>query len=80
MPEDRIPPLFTFRDLNLLHHRAIAAKRPDYIAYITWVAKSYEGALRRRRADTLRPVVAPLACSKSSEAEPPDTDTYAEGR
>lgn len=58
VPEDRIPPFLMFRDLNLLHHRAIAAKRPDYIAYITWVSKAYEGALRQRRVGTLRPLVA----------------------
>ncbi|KAF8508069.1 hypothetical protein JB92DRAFT_2814976 [Gautieria morchelliformis] len=57
IPEDRIPPFLTFRDLNTLHHRAIAAKRPDYITYITWVARAYEGALRRRREGTLRPVI-----------------------
>ena len=58
IPEDRIPPFVTFRDLNLLHQRAIAAKRQDYISYITWVGKAYEGALRRRREGTLRPVIA----------------------
>jgi uncharacterized radical SAM superfamily Fe-S cluster-containing enzyme len=54
VPEDRITPFLTFNDLTLLHHRAVAAKRTTLIKYIKWVAKAYEGALRRRRDATLQ--------------------------
>ncbi|KIY43210.1 hypothetical protein FISHEDRAFT_53994 [Fistulina hepatica ATCC 64428] len=61
--DDHVPPLLLFRDLEVVHHRLIAraytvqpAQRRAAqagIKYITWVAKSYEGSLRGRRADVL---------------------------
>ncbi|KAF8576989.1 hypothetical protein K439DRAFT_1418570 [Ramaria rubella] len=54
VPEDRITPFLTFRDLNLLHQRSIDEKHTEHIAYIAWASNAYEGALRRRRDTTLR--------------------------
>ncbi|EIW76827.1 hypothetical protein CONPUDRAFT_168571 [Coniophora puteana RWD-64-598 SS2] len=47
--DDTVPPLLTFRDLELLHHRLMAAGRRADVRYVTGVTKTYEGALKRRR-------------------------------
>jgi hypothetical protein len=52
--DDHVPPLVTFDDLEVLHHRLIAAGDLRGIAYVKWVCKAYEGALRRRREATLK--------------------------
>ncbi|KAH8112058.1 hypothetical protein DFH11DRAFT_1879420 [Phellopilus nigrolimitatus] len=56
VPDDGVPPLLTFRDLELLHHRLVAAgaARGATVGYLKWVCKTYEGALRRRRDLTIR--------------------------
>lgn len=56
VPEDRITPFLTFMDIELLHHRAVAMRRHDHIAYITWVGRAYEGSLRKRRDETFKSV------------------------
>lgn len=60
IPEDRIPPFLLFKDLELLHHRSVSAKRRDYVNYIKWIASAYAGALRQRQTLTF------AADSKSS--------------
>ncbi|KAH7871200.1 uncharacterized protein C8R40DRAFT_1055136, partial [Lentinula edodes] len=50
----QIPPLLMWRDLEVLHHRIIAEKREKDLAYIKWVCKSYEWALRVRRDEAMR--------------------------
>ncbi|KAF9262334.1 hypothetical protein L218DRAFT_441360 [Marasmius fiardii PR-910] len=54
VPDDRVPPLFTFMDLEMLHHRLAAAQRAEDIGYIKYVCKAYEWALRVRRDETMR--------------------------
>ncbi|KAF9054155.1 hypothetical protein BJ165DRAFT_1436534 [Panaeolus papilionaceus] len=49
VPDDHVPPLVTFRDMEVLHHRLIDEERPQDIKYLTWLCKSYEWALRGRR-------------------------------
>ncbi|PPR02305.1 hypothetical protein CVT24_011643, partial [Panaeolus cyanescens] len=49
VPDDHVPPLITFRDVEVLHHRLIDEERPQDIKYLTWLCKSYEWALRIRR-------------------------------
>ncbi|EIN05304.1 hypothetical protein PUNSTDRAFT_122546 [Punctularia strigosozonata HHB-11173 SS5] len=53
IPDDHVPPLLTFADLEILHHRLVAAGRIAEVGYIKWVSKAYEGALRRRRDATM---------------------------
>jgi hypothetical protein len=55
MPDDRVPPLLTFGDLRTLHARLAGAGDARAVAYVTWVCKAYEGALRRRREAALLP-------------------------
>ncbi|KAH8079817.1 hypothetical protein BXZ70DRAFT_1012576 [Cristinia sonorae] len=54
IPDDTVPPLLTFPELELLHHKLVAAKDSVGIKYLKWVCKSYEGALRVRRDGTLQ--------------------------
>jgi len=54
LPDDTVPPLLTFTDVEILHHRLVAAGRKDAIGYIKYVCKAYEGALRIRRDLTMR--------------------------
>jgi len=53
LPDDTVPPLLTFKDLELLHHRLAAAGRSE-VGYIKYVAKSYIWALRVRRDEALK--------------------------
>ncbi|KAJ3755569.1 hypothetical protein EV360DRAFT_49525 [Lentinula raphanica] len=52
----QIPPVLMWRDLEVLHHRIIAFSglREKELAYIKWVCKSYEWALRVRRDEAIR--------------------------
>ncbi|EPQ55844.1 hypothetical protein GLOTRDRAFT_138607 [Gloeophyllum trabeum ATCC 11539] len=52
--DDGVPPLLTFADVELLHHRLVAAGDREGIAYVKWVCKAYEGALRERRERVMR--------------------------
>jgi hypothetical protein len=54
VPDDTVPPLLTFSDLEILHHRLVVAGMRDMIGYIKWVCKAYEGALRVRRDGLMR--------------------------
>ncbi|KAF9074462.1 hypothetical protein BDP27DRAFT_1287915 [Rhodocollybia butyracea] len=55
VPDSRVPPLLTWKDLEVLHHRLIiAGRREKDIAYIKYVCKAYEWALRVRRDETMR--------------------------
>ncbi|THU93411.1 hypothetical protein K435DRAFT_725478 [Dendrothele bispora CBS 962.96] len=55
VPDDLIPPLLTFADLRAVHQRlVIAGNRAKDIAYITYVCKAYEWALRVRRDERMK--------------------------
>ncbi|KAF5381887.1 hypothetical protein D9757_007554 [Collybiopsis confluens] len=54
MPDWSVPPLMMWRDLEVLHHRLVASGRERDIAYVKYVCKSYEWALRVRRDETMR--------------------------
>jgi hypothetical protein len=56
--DDTVPPFVSFSDLELLHHRLVAANRLKDIKYIKWICTSYSGALRKRRDRTLTQGVA----------------------
>jgi hypothetical protein len=56
VPDDYVPPLLLFKDLELLHHRLVMYGRAKDIAYLKWLAKAYEWALRVRRDETGRAV------------------------
>ncbi|KAF7326654.1 hypothetical protein MVEN_02602500 [Mycena venus] len=49
VPDDGVPPLLMFNDLELLHHRLVAASMKSGIGYIKYLSKAYEWALRGRR-------------------------------
>ncbi len=52
--DDDVPPLLTFGDVEVLHHRLVAAGDRRGLAYVKWVCKTYEGALRKRREVALQ--------------------------
>jgi len=54
VPDDHVPPLITFRDVEILHHRLVDEERMKDIKYITWLTKAYEWALRIRRDETVK--------------------------
>ena len=49
--DDSVPPMLTFRDLEPLHARLVRQGwlRQKEIGYLKYVAKAYEGHLRKRR-------------------------------
>ena len=53
VPDDTVPPLLTFMDLEILHQRLVARKGKE-IGYLKYVCKAYEGALRRRRDEAMK--------------------------
>lgn len=54
VPDDGVPPLLTFRDFEVLHHRLVAHGRHKELGYLKWVAKAYEWMLRVRRDEGFR--------------------------
>ncbi|KAJ7578536.1 hypothetical protein C8J56DRAFT_1060001 [Mycena floridula] len=70
IPDDQVPPLLTFRDVQLLHHKFVNLEGDGMkeIAYLTGVCKSYEGSLKQRREKglLLKPTVEPM--------DPPELD------
>lgn len=48
-PESDIPPVLLWNDMNVVHQRLAREGRWKDIKWLTWVCKSYEVALRRRR-------------------------------
>lgn len=54
VPDDAVPPLLTFRDLEVLHHRLVAFEMGREVGYVKWVAKAYEWMLRVRRDEGFR--------------------------
>jgi hypothetical protein len=65
--DDAVPPLLTFADLEILHHRLAATGDKKEVGYVHWVCKAYEGELRRRRERTL---MAPVEMSKEAGVIP----------
>lgn len=54
VPDDTVPPLLGWADLEILHHRLVAAGRTDGVRYVKWVCKAYEDPARAREiADAL---------------------------
>jgi len=49
VPDDHVPPLLMFRDMEILHHRLLFDDRVKDIGYVKWLSKAYEWALRVRR-------------------------------
>ena len=54
VPDDNVPPLMTFRELEILHHRLIDEARVKDIKYVTWLCKAYEYGLRKRRDEAVK--------------------------
>jgi len=54
VPDDHVPPLLMFDDVELLHHRLVAAEAREDIGYLKYLCKAYEWALRARRDNTMR--------------------------
>lgn len=60
IPDDGVPPLLAFAELEVLHHRLVAAGAAADVRYLTWVCKAYQGSLRRRREKALRATMHPV--------------------
>jgi hypothetical protein len=52
-PDERVPPLLSFADVELLHARLVEQGRGKEVGFLKWVCKAYEGALRTRREAVL---------------------------
>lgn len=62
LSESDIPPVLLWPDVDVLHQRLVREGRKKDIGWLTWVCKSYEVALRKRRRWRLK---------KRGEARPP---------
>ncbi|KAJ7270934.1 hypothetical protein C8J57DRAFT_294530 [Mycena rebaudengoi] len=63
VPDDGVPPLLMFQDLEILHHRLVAASMVREIGYIKYISKAYEWALRGRRDSAMKARPAPTTHS-----------------
>ncbi|KAG2137882.1 uncharacterized protein EDB93DRAFT_1166539 [Suillus bovinus] len=52
-PDERVPPLLSFSDVELLHARLVEQGRGKEVGFLKWACKAYEGALRTRREAVL---------------------------
>ncbi|KAJ7146104.1 hypothetical protein C8R44DRAFT_863912 [Mycena epipterygia] len=66
VPDDGVPPLLMFGDLEILHHRFVAASMRPAIGYIKYISKAYEWALRSRRDAAMKARPAPSTQSIST--------------
>lgn len=73
IPDDSVPPLLTFPEVEVLHHRLVAKNRVDDIRYLKWVCKSYEGSLKMRRDRTIKAVPESLGSDERDEDEDCET-------
>ncbi|RPD77124.1 hypothetical protein L226DRAFT_360122 [Lentinus tigrinus ALCF2SS1-7] len=53
LPDNTVPPLLSFPELEMLHHKLVAKGDKESIGYLKYVCMSYSGALRRRKEATL---------------------------
>ena len=54
VPDDAVPPLLSFEEVEILHQRLVVANRREDIGFIKWMCKAYEGSLRKRRDASLK--------------------------
>jgi hypothetical protein len=54
VPDDHVPPLLMFDDLEVLHHRLLATEAGEEIGYLKYLCKAYEWALRARRDNAMK--------------------------
>jgi len=54
LPDDAVPPLLTFMDVEVLHHRLVMFDRTREVGYLKWVCKAYEWMLRVRRDEAFK--------------------------
>ncbi|TRM63312.1 hypothetical protein BD626DRAFT_402875 [Schizophyllum amplum] len=64
IPDDTVPPLLTFKDVEIVHHRlvnltrslgpSIRARAAKDIKFLNYTVKAYEWALRNRRNETMK--------------------------
>ena len=53
IPDDTVPPILRFRDVEILHQRLVLAEATQTINRLTWMLKNYDGALRTRMKSTI---------------------------
>ncbi|KAI0773635.1 hypothetical protein C8Q74DRAFT_1331062 [Fomes fomentarius] len=54
VPDNTVPPMLSFPELEVLHHRLLAKGDRDGIGYLKYVCMTYAGALKRRKEATLQ--------------------------
>ncbi|KAI5828459.1 hypothetical protein K523DRAFT_307166 [Schizophyllum commune Tattone D] len=77
VPDDSVPPLLTFKDIEIVHHRlvdltrslgpSIRARAEKDIKYLKYVVKAYEWALRVRRDETMKGAAERLTRSRAAK-------------
>ncbi|KAI0632976.1 hypothetical protein C8Q77DRAFT_860489 [Trametes polyzona] len=72
VPDDRVPPLLSFQEVESLHHRLVAARDGESIRYLKWVCMSYAGALKRRKEAVLRAKPQPASSTGNADGEAED--------
>lgn len=54
VPDDHVPPMLMWADLEIVHHRLVARGDKHGVGFVKYVCNAYEGELRRRREATMK--------------------------
>ncbi|KAI0772403.1 hypothetical protein BD413DRAFT_474382 [Trametes elegans] len=68
IPDDTVPPLLSFPEVEVLHHRLVARGDLKNIGYLKWVCMAYAGALKRRKDATLHAEPVAQGVDRGSQA------------
>ncbi|KAI0830257.1 hypothetical protein BC628DRAFT_1313732 [Trametes gibbosa] len=49
VPDDTVPPLLSFTEVEILHHRLVSVGDIESVRYLKWICMAYEGALKKRK-------------------------------
>ncbi|KAH9894019.1 hypothetical protein C8Q73DRAFT_745662 [Cubamyces lactineus] len=69
VPDDTVPPLLSFPEVEILHHRLVMIGDTANIRYLKWVCMSYAGALKRRKEATLRAEPVPMDVKQGDHSQ-----------
>ena len=69
LPDDTVPPMLTFPELEILHSKLVDVGDEAGIAYVKYVCMSYGGALVKRKKATLhaKPTKTPTVAENAAE-------------
>ncbi|KAL1938268.1 hypothetical protein VTO73DRAFT_11719 [Trametes versicolor] len=69
VPDDTLPPLLSFQEVEILHHRLVAVADEEGVRYLKWGCMAYAGALKQRKEAVLRAQPEPAPKSRIAQGQ-----------